>query len=210
MASPTGTNSDGGLARRGPRRDWQELSWQACLIASAIAGSWWIMLETHELGHVLSAVFSGGQVTHVSLPLAGISRTDIEPNPHPQFVAWGGALWGVALPLCAWLAVRSFASRYEFLARFVAGFCLVANGAYLGAGSFAPAGDAADLLRQGAQPWQLVLYGLVASAAGLRLWHGQGRHFGLERPRQPIDRPAAAVMICIALAAALLSLAVGQ
>ena len=109
----------GGLAIGGPRRAIYGPTIAAisaavraiAVIASAIAGAWWIMLETHELGHVLSAALSGGQVKHVSLPVVGISRTDVEPNPRPQFVAWGGALWGVALPLAAWLAVRRWATR---------------------------------------------------------------------------------------------------
>lgn len=188
---------------------WRAWAWQALLIASSIAGAWWIMLATHELGHVINALLSDGTVTHVSLPVVGISRTDVEPNSHPQFVAWGGALWGVALPLAAWLAVRRWASRYAFLARFVAGFCLVANGAYLGAGSIAQVGDAADLLRHGARPWQLLFYGLAAGAAGLRLWHGQGAHFGLGRPRSPVDRRAALAMAALALLAALIAAIVG-
>ncbi len=195
--------------RRLEPQGWRAWVWRALLIASAIAGAWWIMLATHELGHVLSAALSGGQVTHVSLPMVGISRTDVEPNPHPQFVAWGGAIWGVALPVAAWMVARCCAKRYAFLARFVAGFCLVANGAYLGAGSFAQVGDAADLLRHGARPWQLLFYGLAAGAAGLWMWHGQGAHFGIDRPRSPVDRQAALAMAAIALTAALIAAIVG-
>jgi hypothetical protein len=67
--------------------------------------------------------------------------------------------------------------RWEYLFRFAAGFCLIANGAYLGGGVLLPVGDAADILRRG---------GTVAIPAGLRLWHGQGPSFGLGENRMPI------------------------
>lgn len=168
------------------------------------------MLETHELGHALHAWVSGGQVTQVSLPLVGISRTDVAPNPSPRFVAWGGAVWGVLLPLAAWLGARWLAPRYEFLARFVAGFCLVTNGAYLGAGAIAPVGDAADLLNQGARPWQLAAYGLAATALGLRLWHGMGPKFGWGASAPAVDCRAALIMGLCALTAALIAAIVGR
>jgi hypothetical protein len=75
-----------------------------------------------------------------------------------------------------------------YLLRFFAGFCLIANGCYVGAGVLDPVGDARELLRNGAAAWQLGLYGLLTVPAGLYLWHGQGKYFGRDnvRPRTAI------------------------
>jgi hypothetical protein len=80
---------------------------------------------------------------------------------------------------------------------FFAGFCLIVNGAYLGAGAFFAAGDSADLLRYGAPPWQLILFGVLACAGGLFLWHGLGPNFGLRQPGGHVDRRAA-ILACAA------------
>ena len=125
-------------------------------------------------------------------PLA-FSRTDFAENPHPLFTAWGGALWGIAIPLLLWAIFRRFLKRYAFLAAFFAGFCLIANGAYLVGGSFLPGGgdDAGVILQHGGFRWQLLLYGIPAVAAGLWLWNGLGLHFGLGQAHGKVDRSAA-------------------
>jgi hypothetical protein len=135
---------------------------------------WLAMMAVHEAGHCLSAYFSGGRVESVTLPLLGFSRTDLSRNPHPQFVAWGGPLWGVFIPLAILLLVRMTIPRAARAVAVLAGFCLIANGAYIGLGSFMTAGDGHDLLRHGAPGWTLVLFGATAFAAGLYLWHRAG------------------------------------
>jgi hypothetical protein len=62
-----------------------------------------------------------------------------------------------------------------------AGFCLIANGVYLGVGWIDNAGDAGDLLRRGTPVWVLVGFGLLASGGGLYLWHRLGP---VQEPRQ--------------------------
>jgi len=143
--------------------------------------SWVGMMLTHECGHVLHAWLSGGKIAHVSLPLAGFSRTDVAPNPHPQFVAWGGAVWGCFTPLLLLAAACRFA-RPRRLLLFFAGFCLIANGAYLAVGLPLRAGDAGDLVRHGAPPWTLVAFGVITVPLGLAFWHLLGPRFGLLRP----------------------------
>jgi hypothetical protein len=158
------------------------------LIATTIALSWLLMMAVHELGHVLHAWFSGGVVQRVVLHPLSISRTDVAPNPHPQFVAWGGAIWGALIPL-GLLGVGSYLiPKYRFLLAFFAGFCCLANGLYLAAGSFTGAGDAGVLLRHGAATWQLVLFGLPLCAVGLWLWNGLGASFGYGPAAGNVDR----------------------
>jgi hypothetical protein len=147
------------------------------MFALLLAFSWLAMMAVHELGHVLHAWASGGTVTGVVLHPLAISRTDVSPNPHPRFVAWGGAIWGSLLPVGLWLVMRAAAPRYAHVARFFAGFCLLANGLYLAGGSIEGVGDAGDLVRHGAARWQLWLFGVPASALGLWLWHGLSRRF---------------------------------
>ena len=172
---------------------------QALLIASTIALSWLGMMAVHELGHVLHLWVSGGTVEKVVLHPLEISRTDPGENPHPLVVAWGGAVWGCLIPLGGLLLARSVAWAYAYLARFFAGFCLVANGAYLVGDCFVGGGDGRDLIRYGTPPWALVLFGLPAIALGLYLWNGLGPHFGLGEGQGRVDRRAA-VATAVALA----------
>ncbi len=106
---------------------------QALLIVSLAGLSWLSMMALHECGHVGHGWLSGAQLVRVALPPLGFSRTDLAANPHPLFVAWGGAVWGCLLPLVLLAAVRAGLPRYAYLAAWFAGFCLMANGAYLGA-----------------------------------------------------------------------------
>jgi len=158
------------------------------------------MMIVHEVGHVLHALLSGGNVVQVVLCPWEFSRTDVSPNPRPLFVAWGGAIWGVLIPLGAWIATKTALRSYSYLAAFFAGFCCVANGAYISAGSIAQAGDAGDMLRNGAAYWQLVSYGLVAMVVGLSLWNGLGPHYGLGDNQVRVDRRTA-VAVAVAFAA---------
>jgi hypothetical protein len=169
-----------------------ERLFQVLLIGSTLAFSWLAMMVVHEAGHVLHLWLSGGTVERVSLPPLGFSQTFWGANPHPLFVAWGGAVWGCAIPLLLFAGVRLLRRPGWYLFRFFAGFCLIANGAYLGVGAFFPGGgdDAGELLRHGAAPWQLVVFGLVTVGLGLRLWHNLGPSFGLGPDRKPVDRRA--------------------
>lgn len=174
---------------------------QITLILATFTLSWLAMMIFHEAGHVLHAWLSGGSVARVVLNPLSFSRTDLASNPHPLFVAWGGATWGVVIPLTLYLAVgwRKMGSAFVF--RFLAGFCLIANGAYLGVGSFLLVADAGDLMHNGAPQWTLLLYGLVTTPGGLALWHRQGPNFGLGHTRGRVNP---CIAVTVALTAALL------
>ena len=161
--------------------------WQTLLVVLVLAVSWLAMMVVHEFGHVVHAMLSGGRVDRVVLHPLQISRTDVSPNPHPQFVAWGGAIWGTVIPLGMLGVVRVVARKYSYLAEFFTGFCCLANGLYLAAGSFGGVGDAGDLLRHGATRWQLWLFGLPVSILGLWLWNGLGPHFGFGSANDKVE-----------------------
>jgi hypothetical protein len=164
---------------------------QAVLIVSTLGFSWLAMMAVHELGHVLHLWATGGEVAHVVLHPLEFSRTDAATNPRPLAVAWGGAVWGCIIPLAIWGVATRVARQYSWLSAFFAGFCLIANGAYLAGGSFIAAGDAGDLLAHGAARWQLLLFGIPAVIGGLTLWNGLGPKFGLGASAGRVDRRAA-------------------
>jgi hypothetical protein len=140
---------------------------------------WLGMMAVHECGHVIGACATGGRVERVVLHPLTISRTDLAENPHPLAVVWAGPVLGALLPLAAWLLAVAFRWSQAYLLRFFAGFCLIANGAYIACGSFERIGDCGVMLQHGASLWQLWLFGAVAVPAGFALWHRQGPQFGL-------------------------------
>ena len=174
---------------------------QGVLIVSTLLGSWLGMQAVHESGHVIGAWLTGGQVDQVVLYPLTISRTDLQQNPRPLLVVWAGPVFGVLCPLVLWLAAAGLHMAGAFVLRFFAGFCLIANGAYIGAGSFDRVGDCGVMLRHGSALWQLWLFGAVTVPAGLWLWHRQGQHFGLGPSRGRV-RPGvayASLVACIGL-----------
>ena len=182
---------------------------QAVLIVSTLVGSWVGMQAVHEAGHVLAAWATGGRVARVVLHPLTISRTDLAVNPNSGVVAWGGPVGGVVLPLLVWAAAAGLQRPGAFVLRFFAGFCLVANGVYLGLGSFSHVGDCGEMLRHGSMLWQLWLFAAITTPLGLWLWHGQGRHFGLGSKSAPMDPRVVYGTLAAGLMLALLAVAVG-
>lgn len=177
---------------------------QLLLIFSTILASWLGMQAVHELGHVLGALMSDGHVTRVVLHPLTISRTDVFPNPKPLIVVWMGPIFGILFPLLLWGAAAAVRMPGTFVLRFFAGFCLIANGAYIFAASFDQVGDSGEMLRHGSSLWQLWLFGVVTVPFGFWLWHRQGPHFGLSSARGNVDRgvsygTATAALLLIAL-----------
>jgi len=174
---------------------------QAVLIVSTLVGSWLGMQDIHELGHVLGAWATGGHVERVVLHPLTISRTDLGDNPRPLLVVWAGPIGGVAMPLVLWAMAATCRWRGAFVLRFFAGFCLIANGLYIGGGSFDRVGDCGTMLRHGSEMWHLWLFGVVTVPLGFRLWHGLGPAFGLGPDRANVDRGVAiaSFVVCVLL-----------
>jgi len=174
---------------------------QWILIASTIVASWLGMEAVHESGHVVGAWLTGGRVARVVLYPLTISRTDLAENPHPLAVVWAGPIVGAVAPLLLWGAAVAMRLAGAFLLRFFAGFCLIANGFYIGVGSFGRIGDCGQMLQNGSPIWTLWLFGLIAAPLGIWLWNRQGRYFGLgPNAATPPGRAAiGSLVVCAAL-----------
>jgi hypothetical protein len=166
-----------------------------------ILASWLGMMVVHEAGHVIHAWVSGGSVVRVVLNPLSFSRTDLSSNPYPLFVAWGGAVWGSAIPLLLWFMLRRH--PLGFLARFFAGFCLIANGMYLAAGAAIPVGDVEEMLRLGCPRSVPVAAGLPLVITGLVCWNGLDRSFGMGTQRAPSGAMTAAAIAAAGLLTAM-------
>jgi hypothetical protein len=171
---------------------------RSLFVVLSISVCWLGTTALHELGHVVNAWLSGGQVTGVELPPRGLGHTLVSPNPHPQFVAWGGASWGSLLGL-ATIPLARRSESHRWFVRFFAGTCLTANGVYIGLGGFFGdangADDAHELLRHGAAAWQLVVFGILATVIGLTVWHRLGPRLGLARAAQQAGWLATAMLL---------------
>jgi len=155
-------------------------------ISSAIT-CWLGMMLVHECGHVLGAWATGGTVERVVFYPTVFSRTDLGENPHPLVVAWAGPVFGAVVPLAAWGLARLFARRVVLLQMF-AGWCLIANGLYIGAASFLNIADAKEMMRHGSPGWVLWVFGVAAMVPGFWLWHKLGPRFGMRADNADLRR----------------------
>ena len=156
---------------------------QVLFTVSLVALSWLVMMAVHELGHVVGATATGGSIERVVLQPFTISRTDVSPNPHPATVVWLGPVVGCILPLALFAIVFRRFTVLHNVARFFAGFCLIANGTYISIGSFNQVGDCGEMLRTGTPLWAMLCYGAITIPLGFYLWNGLGSltHF-LDNP----------------------------
>jgi hypothetical protein len=169
---------------------------QVILVATFLPLCWLGMQVVHELGHVLGAQVTGAQVVHVALYPTVFSRTDLGTNPHPLIVAWAGPLIGSVFPLTVFLLAALRRIPGVSLLQFFAGFCLIANGAYMASGPSRGGTDTAVMLTHGASRTVLMLFAACTVPTGLYLWHRLGPRFGLGRAE-----PAAAFASTILLLA---------
>ena len=133
--------------------------------------AWPGMMLLHECGHMLAAWLTGGTVAGLVWHPLVFSRTDVSPNPSPLMVVWAGPMVGVLIPLVMERLAAVMKLGVLYLVRLFCGFCLIANGAYIGLGWFDRAGDAGDMVRLGSPVWVLMLFGGVTCATGMWFWH---------------------------------------
>jgi hypothetical protein len=179
---------------------------QLLLIGTLLPLCWLLMQVVHEAGHILAAWATGGEIARVVLHPLAISRTDMAMNPWPLLVVWAGPLVGVLIPVLTLTVFKLARLPLRYPVRFFAGFCLIANGAYIGIGSFSGVGDAGEMLRHGAPMWCLLMFGAITLPSGLFLWHGLGRYFGLGPSDNQVEPRAAYVCAGLLLLTVLIEL----
>ena len=164
------------------------------LVSAYLPLCWLGMQVVHESGHVLAAGLSGATGIRVVLHPLEISRTDVAINPQLAFVTWCGPMVGIVLPLAGWWMLRRWCRSLAFLGQFFAGFCLVANGAYLGMSPVSAVGDAEVLVRCGTPLWLLAAFGLATVVPGFWLWNGLGADFGWGPQAKPVSMKLTSVI----------------
>jgi hypothetical protein len=160
------------------------------LIATWLMFCWLAMQLLHELGHLVAAWWLGIEVVRFHFGLLTISHTMLNDSGQTQAtllaVTWAGPLAGMLLPLAIWGIISMCQFQEAFLARFLAGFCLVANGCYLLCGPADGYADTGVLLANGAMRWQLITVGIIGVIPGFLLWNRQGSNFGIGQTPRPI------------------------
>ncbi len=177
-------------------------AWQLLLAGSALYLSWMLFMVFHEFGHVLGACITEARITGVKLGPHIVSETSIDPleNPLPLVVVWAGPVVGIAIPLAIWDIFRRAIRDHAYLARFLAGSCLVANGAYIGADSFYQNGDGLVMIENGTGRWIMWVFAAVTVGFGLRMWDGLGPRFGLGHGWGRVDRTDAVMVFVLMIA----------
>ena len=201
-----------GIPRPSPSPQTIQCDRRFVLMSGLILYSWPMMMLFHELGHLLGAWITGGGVRELVWHPLVFSRTDVDPNPSPLIVAWMGPLVGVALPLLAAAAVRAIRLSSHYLFAFFAGFCLIANGAYLAIGSFEGVGDAGDMMAHRTPRWVLIVFGGVTVPLGFWLWHRVSHRlrFGPPNRRLPIPALHAYAMLTLGILVIVIGLIFGN
>lgn len=172
---------------------------QFVLILSLVIVSWLGMQIIHELGHVLGAILTGAKISKIILHPLAISHTMLEANPSPLIVVSLGPVVGILGPLILLVLLHLIESRLEYLVRFFAGFCLVANGVYVGFGPGDSLADSGIMLANGVPRIVLIAFGVLATAAGFALWNGQSKHFGFQGHEINRKDPYLALVFLIAV-----------
>jgi hypothetical protein len=183
---------------------------QILLVSSILWLSWLTMMLVHETGHVIGALGTGGRVQRVIWHPAVISRTDVRPNPHPLIEIWAGPMIGSLLPLVAAVMASLLRLRAAYLVWVLAGFCLIANGAYIGVGAFHPICDAEELIAHGMPRWPMAAFGIIALICGLWIWHRISPKLGFGDLPEPIQPRHAYLTACLSVVVTIIGLAVGN
>jgi len=131
-------------------------------ITFLISVSWCVMVVSHETGHIIGGNCGGGTMIDADIRPWHLPYSIFDPDPHPLITLWSGLLLGVTFPLLLAIVGR----RHELW--FVAGFCMLANGLYIGTGWVAGDRylDTTRLLDHGCSPILIALYCLLTIGFG--------------------------------------------
>lgn len=151
------------------------------LMALLVVG-WCVMTFTHETGHIVGGLLSGGKLVAADLAPWRMPFSIFDPDPRPLITLWSGPLLGVAVPLLAAACIR------RNWGWFLAYFCMLANGSYLALAGWSGDSllDTSKLLAHGAHPLSVALYCAVTLG-----WGYPGFRRVCRRMLEPNARPTA-------------------
>jgi hypothetical protein len=152
--------------------------------------AWCCMTVVHELGHIVGGYISGAKLLSAELRPWKIPFSFFEPDPHPLVTLWSGPVLGALVPFLVALLLpflraltpdpspgrpgegrrlrpRRLVIRDSPL-KFVADFCILANGCYLAVAWFTGDHhlDTARLLQAGSHPIWILAYCLLTIGYG--------------------------------------------
>lgn len=132
------------------------------MFAFLLIVAWCTMVVSHEVGHLLGGWFSGATLVDASVLPWQLPYSLHEPDPYPLVTLWSGPLFGAMVPGIVSLCVRALAVR------FVADFCVLANGCYLATAYFSADHflDTQRLLSAGAPAWTIWAFCLATISFG--------------------------------------------
>lgn len=187
-----------------------------CIASSGLAVASWLGMQiVHECGHAVGAWLTDGRVVRVVLHPLAISRTDVNPNPVPAVVVWLGPIAGCCLPILtaclltqihrcnAMHATAKLWQRASSMGWFFAGFCLIANGAYLVFGTLDRVGDCGEMLRTGTPAWAIYSFGTLAIVLGFSCWQQLGSFRDWFNSQERSQSEAVAISVATMLLVAL-------
>ncbi len=127
-----------------------------------LLASWVVMTFTHELGHVIGGWLSGGHLVSCDLLPWHVPYSLFDPDPHPLVTLWAGPWMGCLIPVSIAL---TFKHRYL---TFIAAFCVLANGSYLGTAWWTNEAllDTPRLFAHGASKFSVLAFVIVSTIAG--------------------------------------------
>ena len=151
---------------------------QLLFAVSLVALGWLAMMAVHEPAMRRRHRHRRRCSTRRSPSAHDLANAASPRNPRPAIVVWLGPIVGCALPLAVSAMIPQRHSFVGKVAGFFAGFCLIANGAYLSIGAFDRVGDCGEMLRTGTPFWVMLAFGAVTIPLGLYRWHALGSILG--------------------------------
>lgn len=114
---------------------------------------------THELGHALVVVATGGEVDFIEVSPFSWSYAHNISEPEPMATSWGGFLWETIVGVFAFLILWFAKSRLSLFGLLLAIVSLASTGIYMLVGAVLRIGDSASLIRMGIPPGVLIATG---------------------------------------------------
>ena len=140
----------------------QHIWWNWTRLALLLTFSWCTMLVCHELGHLIMGYVGGAKLVDFDIVPWHLPYSFHSPDPHPLITLWGGPVLGISIPFAAFFCWRNA------ILRFVADFCLLANGCYIAVATWTGDHllDSQRLLDAGAPITSLILFSALTITVG--------------------------------------------